>query len=537
MTAPRARSLTAGFTVLAACGVGVRPVAAGAQPTAARPNTLVLTLDDAFRRAEAASIPLGLSRAALRRATGVERQTASAERPQAGLALDYTRNLRTQFDGLSNATSSPAGGSVCAPPIAADAGHGARDSALARAVTCPPVDLTRYGFGSPHQYGATLTLSQPLFQGGRLAATTRSARATQRAAALDVVTTRAQLRLDVASAYDDAVVQDALVDVAEHQLAAAALGARELRAQHTAGTQLSAAVVQATAAVADARRALVSADGARQLALLTLRQLVGVDDDVPVALATRLDGVGAPAGPQGGLPQGGPADDGARTAVREAAYAVEAQRAALAAARAERWPSVGLVARVGQVAFPSDGALPTRADWRANVSVGLSIDYALSTGGRRRGDVDVALAGAEDATLRLRQAREQAALDRRRALVGVATAEAASQAAAEDAAAADAAYRVTLVRRTEGAALEGVLASTAAAARQAEAGRLDAARTLHLARLRLTLLPDLPLGGGAQPPAAPAPGAGASPPPPTENAPGAPAAGPAVASAPGPPAG
>jgi outer membrane protein TolC len=131
-----------------------------------------------------------------------------------------------------------------------------------------------------------------------------------------------------------------------------------------------------------------------------------------------------------------------------------------------------------------------RPDW--NVVLGLSLP--LFTGGRISGAKDAARASLEDSRLRLQQTRELAEIDLQNAITTHAAAQAAYDASTGTTEQAQRAYEIALVRYREGISTQTELADSRLALQQAEAQRAQAARSLQVARLRLALLRDLPLG-------------------------------------------
>jgi len=106
----------------------------------------------------------------------------------------------------------------------------------------------------------------------------------------------------------------------------------------------------------------------------------------------------------------------------------------------------------------------------------------------------VAEAGLEQARLRLRQTRELAQLDARNTQLQLAAATAAWEASAGTEEQADRAYQIAEVRYREGISTQTELNDLRIQLAQAQANRAQAARDLQVARMRLALLPSLPLG-------------------------------------------
>jgi outer membrane protein TolC len=184
-----------------------------------------------------------------------------------------------------------------------------------------------------------------------------------------------------------------------------------------------------------------------------------------------------------------------RAPVRQAEAAVEEQEQRLRVARAERYPAVTLSSSFARLGYPSD-VLPAWSDFVTDWTVGLTVKVPLFTGGRIGGSVKSASATAEDSRIRLRQARERTAVDTRTALERLRAASAAWAASQGTVAQAERAYAIAEIRFREGISTQTELADSRLLLEQARANRATAGRDLQTARVRVALLPDLPLSQG-----------------------------------------
>jgi outer membrane protein TolC len=114
----------------------------------------------------------------------------------------------------------------------------------------------------------------------------------------------------------------------------------------------------------------------------------------------------------------------------------------------------------------------------------------------------IARAGVEQARLRLRQTEEQARLDARNTLATGEEAEARWAASTGTVRQAQRAYQIAEIRYREGISTQTELSDSRLQLQEAQANRAQAARDLQVARARLALLKDLPLGGATGAPAA-----------------------------------
>jgi outer membrane protein TolC len=181
-----------------------------------------------------------------------------------------------------------------------------------------------------------------------------------------------------------------------------------------------------------------------------------------------------------------------RSAVNEAAATLRLREASLQLTEAQRKPSVTVNSTYSRIAYPSDFFSPTFD--RANWTVGAAVSVPILTGGRQRADERVARAELEQSRLQLRQSQELAELDSRSAWAELLAARATWEASAGTVQQAQRAYQIADVRYQAGVSTQLELSDSRLLLQQAEANRALAARDLQVARARIALLPDLPIG-------------------------------------------
>jgi outer membrane protein len=166
--------------------------------------------------------------------------------------------------------------------------------------------------------------------------------------------------------------------------------------------------------------------------------------------------------------------------------------------RLQRMPSLTLATNYQRFAYPSNSQVIPRsfADLYPNWTVSLGLSVPIWTSGRIAGEEMVARANLADGEARLNQGKRAAALDVQLALKSLEQAEANWLASIGTEAQADKALRIAEVRYTNGISTQLELADIRNLLIQSQANQLTAARDLQLARLRMTLLRDLPLGSG-----------------------------------------
>ena len=510
---------------------------AAQQPTPARSapapagTPRALSLDEAIRIAQRESENLQIARAGIDRARGQQLQARSQYLPQLNGSLQYTRTLKSQFEVLQNEQPQP-GPNV--PPVpardtttffqpctrylgAAGATQAERLAAVETFAQCSSgggIDFTKVGFGAPNQYQLGLTGSLNLFTGGRVTAQNTAAAAGRRSANIELTAQRAQLELDVAQAYYDAALADRLVDIADSSLVQTEEALRQTSLAREVGNQSEFDLLRARVTRDNQIPPLLQAKTSRNLAYLRLKQLLNVPYSDSLTLTDGIVDVEEAANARVTASSGNRADlatmvfavtdslvqksdtsTESRATVKQLAEAVTAQDAQRRIARSEYLPNLTLSTSYGRVAFPA-GGVPTWNQFVNNWTVTVGASMPLFTGGRIHGENVVAKSNVAEAKARLQQTREFASLDARQAVAQLQQAVATLAASGGTAEQATRAYNIAEVRFREGLSTQLELTESRLLLQQARANRAQAARDFQVARLRLTLLKDLPLGSG-----------------------------------------
>lgn len=469
------------FVLLATAAVLIPTLGVSQTTAPGRP----LSLEAALTLAEEKSERLAIARAGVTRAAAEETRARSERLPQLSLNASYNRTLATEFEGLFEV-----------PDTGGENGEGG-------------VDFGELPFGRKNIWLLNLQFSQNLFNAGRTAAQQRAARAGSDSANTEVASAKAQLALDVVRAYYDAVLADRLVAIAESAYRQAEAAYEQTRLQREAGTLPEFELLRAQVSRDNQRPAVIRRRSDRQLALLRLKQLLEAPADEQLALTTVLDEPGLPPPPrfatalaaaQSGQPEEAVEAKSTpeRAPVRQAASALAASTAAIDVARAQRYPSINITSSYGRITYPT-GFFPDVTEFRTNWTIGALLQVPLLTGGRIRAEQAIARAEAEQAQARLQQARELSQLDTQAAMEELASAEASWESSAGTVTQAVRAYEIAELRYRQGISTQLELTDARFLLEQAEANRALAARDVQVARARVALLPDLPLGSSSQP--------------------------------------
>jgi outer membrane protein TolC len=483
--------------VLALAGLIFTGRLAAQSPAGGRP----LSLTQALEIAEKQSETVGIARAELDRAQGDRRRARSAYYPQLNGSASYQRTLRSQFSALqtgADTTTTP--GRTCGTfvPIPTNPVDQRLDS-LEAAVQCasssdPFAAFQNLPFGRENAYRIGLSFSQTVFAGGQVRGQNQAAGAQVRSASVGLTAARAQLLLDVTGAYFDASLSDQLLSIAEATLEQADTTLSQTRLARQVGNQSEFDLLRARVTRDNQRPVVIQRRADRDLAHYRLKQLLNIPLDQPVALTTQLGDTSLvdPTRLQTVVSQLGDTTVSARAPVRQASEAVEAQRGLLRVARGQQLPQVALSSQYALLGYPNNIS-PFDANFLSDWTVSIGLQIPLFTGGRIAGEVAAARANLSQAQLRLQQSRELAEVDLRNALIQLEAAQAGWQASAGTVEQASHAYQIADLRYREGISTQTELLDSRIQLEQAQASRARAARDLQVAKIRLALLPALPL--------------------------------------------
>jgi outer membrane protein len=509
--------------------------ASQAQPAPTQGGPLrVMTLDDALALAEAKNEQIAIATAGVTRAEGDEMRARSEIFPQFSASAGYDRALATQFEGVFDA-----GGPSCTPLTVNPAAPIAdRITEIERALQeCPPSSNFFGGgsgggsgeggegegegegenelpFGQANTISFNVVFSQNLYTGGRIEAQRQRARLARTNSELTLNSTRAQLSFDVAQAYFDAALSDRLVMIAEEVLAQAERTFDQTRQQREAGRMAEFDLLRAQVSRDTQRPEVIRRRNARDLAYLRLKQLLDLPLDAPIQIATRLEDEVLPPPAQRFATAIAEAESGTelreRLAIAQATNDLRSREQDVRIARAQRLPAVTVNSTYTRLAYPTSSS-SSWSNFFTNWNVGVGLSIPLFTGWRIKADEIIARASVTEQQARLQLTRELATLDAASTRLSVTDARAAWEATAGVIQQAQRAYEIAELRYREGLGTQLELSDSRLLLQQAQANRAQAARDVQVARVRLALLPELPLtttGANTPTDAAAAQGAG-----------------------------
>jgi len=447
-------------------------LALGSIPASAQQGARPVSLEDAINLAVPASETLELARASVYRARGEQYRQGYERWPQLNGTLGYNRLLRSQFEGFSFGGGGDSSG------------------------TGSDGSTSQLPFGQRNTFNLGLNLNWSIFTGGRISGQKQFAAAGLRSADLGLTSAGAQVTLEVVQAYYDAVASDLQVRIAEIAQEQADTTLRLTEQRRAAGTQPEFDLLRARVARDNSRTIVIARRVDRDVSYMSLRRLLGIPLSQPIQLTTSIVDTALAGVPTLARILEIPPDTVVehRIVVRQAADAVDGQEGLLKASKSQVWPQLALTSQYGRVGYPAnlDPFAPT---YFTNWNFAFGIQFPIVTGGRIKGDKVVAEAGLREAKTRLQQVMELAEVDTRSALAQLDAAQAAWASSEGTVQQAQRAYEIADLRFREGLSTQTELLDARGALANAESIRLEAARSLGVARVRVALLPALPVAG------------------------------------------
>jgi outer membrane protein TolC len=386
-----------------AVGLAAAPVSAQAPRTPVR-----LTLDEAVRRALEAGEEVRVARAQLNAANSQVVVARADAFPQVRAGVSYQRTFASPFQ------TSGGGGPDTLGPFEPDPSAPIEDrvqyledeypNMLPRGLQYLFSDLP---FGQANTWTGNVTVSQLLFQGGKVGAGLRGARAFRRTAEEQLAEVREDITYQTRQAFLDALFTQRLVQIAEGGKALAEEQLRRVESNQRVGGAADYDLLRAQVEAANQDPVVIEARNASDLAQLRLRQLVNVPPEVPIELDAgpllRRDSI-----PEVDL-EAMVVSASTRAAVYAAEAAVEARQAAVSYYKGDYWPALRANLYLGAQAYPN-GFVPASQAWRKDWNLSFTISWGLFEGLRTRGQVDQARAQLAETEAQLERTREQVAL-------------------------------------------------------------------------------------------------------------------------------
>lgn len=383
-------------------------------PAGAAGDTVVLSLDDAVRRALDESEEIRLARSQLELAGAEVTATGSQRLPQLSADAGYTRTFASPFD-TGEEFELPDSLRFQPDPTAS---LEERVAYLERQV--PTAALGGLGqlfgdlpFGQEHTYVFGFSGSQVLYSGGRVGASLSIAHSAHEATRLNLLEERAEVEYQVRTAYVQALLGLAVEKATAAALEQADAFLEEERLRRRSGDASELDVLQAQVDRDNLRPQLVQAQNASELALLNVKRLTNVPMTATLVLTSELTPPGLEASAEAAPASGRVPEE--RAALEAAEQQVEIRRQQVRAARGAYLPNVALQMNYGRQLFPAD-AFDFRGDWRTDWTVTLGVQLPIFEGFRRGAETERAQVELQRAQLQVDQLREALELEYRQAV-------------------------------------------------------------------------------------------------------------------------
>lgn len=456
------------------------------------------SIEDALRRALATSEQVSSAESAVSAANGQAWAARSGYGPQVYGQLTYQHAFQTQYDYLEE------------PPF--DTGE-----------TPPKVegafDIQTIFFGQEDTWTAGINADQAIIEPLAIYQT-RYANAALDVAKLDLESTRATTTLSAAQAYYDAALASQLLTIGEATLEQVKTTFEHAKLAKDVGRQSEYELLRAQVEVENQEVAVERLRRSRDQSLLLLALVLHVPEGSPIELVSPLDAEAMPEIGNIARTVSGVRDTSTRLAVQRAEKSVRMSKDNVWMVRSQALPSLHATLTYNQVRYPDDPWIFDASDpqgesdhdtddtrnipdnfydplhaWHPNFYVGAQLTVPLFGFGRAYGENLTAKSAQHQAEAGLSLTQRSALADTRNAEMTVDTAEAQWDATAGTVEVAQRTYDIANVRFEEGVSTQTELADARILLQQAQANRAQAARDLQLARIRLALLPALPLSG------------------------------------------
>jgi len=453
------------------------PTAVAAQRPA--PPPIRLTLEGAIQRALLSGNDVRIAQAGVHQAEGQVTEAWASALPELRANVTYQRTFASVFQSLGSGATFPSFSPDTTASLATRVRYLETNGAYGALAGIGSL-FSSTGFGSPNTYVATLTLSQTLFQGGKVGAGIRGAHAYEQAARAQLEETRRDVTYRVTQAYLNALYAARIVDITEASQVQVNDQLHRVSLNHDVGSSADYDLLRAQVEAANQEPLVIAARNSRDIALLEVRRLVNVPADQPVELVSVMLQTPADSLPRVDL-AALDLDVAGRAAIAAAQANVAFRREAVRVYHGDYYPSVKLTSAFGGQAFPL-GGLPSRiSDFHEDWSASLTFSMPLFDGFKTHGVVLQAEAELSRAEAQLSQTREGVAIEVEQARAEIVRAQALVAARHVTVGQAERAQHLASVRYANGIATALEVSDARLALEQASVNEAQATRDYLLA--------------------------------------------------------
>jgi outer membrane protein TolC len=320
-------------------------------------------------------------------------------------------------------------------------------------------EIQKLQFGFKNSFGASISLYQPLWEGGKVFAAYTIARQYKKYAQAGADRAAAEVTYQSDVLFYAAILSRAQLAVLQQAWETFTHNLEVVEKLHSQGMVSRFELLRARVEKANLEPQIVAAESGVALSEKALKSFLGLDLELPISLIE--DNVDTPHAP---LPALAVLSDSAltlRPEMTQLDLLVSMREKAIGIARAGYFPAIGAVSQYGWQSESDDFTLDgnTSESWTA----GLTLSMSLFDGGRTRSAVSIAKAEHRQATLTRQNAVDQIKLDVEQAYDRVLQAERALEAQAGTISQAEEGLRIANLRYEagEGTLLEVLSAQTA----------------------------------------------------------------------------
>ena len=144
------------------------------------------------------------------------------------------------------------------------------------------------GFSAANDFANSLSISIPLYTGGRLENAVDAAEIALESSRLGVDDTRQQLRMDTTNSYYSILQAQNQVTIYEQTVESLEEHLKNVKAQYHVGTVAKSDVLRSEVELADAQQSLIKAENARDLSVSNFNNVVGLPLDTDVRVTEEL---------------------------------------------------------------------------------------------------------------------------------------------------------------------------------------------------------------------------------------------------------
>jgi outer membrane protein TolC len=258
-------------------------------------------------------------------------------------------------------------------------------------------------FGRLNTYTATLSVSQTLFQGGKVGAGIRGAHAFERAAQATLDDTQEDLAYRVKVAYLNTLFAQRMLEISAATQAQVNEHLRTVTVNHRVGATGDYDLLRSQVESANQEPQVLASRNSLENAQLELKRLVNVPADQPLELTTTVlaDADSLPEVDLVALD----AETPDRSSLEAADANVDFRRQAVRVYRGDSWPLLRFTMNYGGQAYPA-GVFPSYGEFRKDWNASLTLSMPLFDGFRNHGIVEQARAELMRAEAQASQAHE-----------------------------------------------------------------------------------------------------------------------------------